>query len=45
MTASLSRLQSFYGDLKAPVLLRAMIKEEFPGNIAMLTSFGADAGL
>jgi len=45
MSASLSRLQSFYGDLKAPLLLHAMIKEEFPGSIALLTSFGADAGL
>lgn len=45
MTASLTRLQSFYGDMNAELLLTAMIKEEFPGSIAMLTSFGADAGL
>jgi phosphoadenosine phosphosulfate reductase len=45
MSASLTRLQSFYGDLKTPLLLHAMIKEEFRSNIALLTSFGADAGL
>jgi phosphoadenosine phosphosulfate reductase len=45
MNASVSRLQSFYGDLTAPALLRTMIKEEFPGTIALLTSFGADAGI
>lgn len=45
MTASLSRLQNFYGDLDASSLLRAMIKEEFRGHIALLTSFGADAGI
>ncbi len=45
MMASLSRLQNFYGELPAPLLLHAMIKEEFPGRIALLTSFGADAGL
>jgi phosphoadenosine phosphosulfate reductase len=45
VSASLSRLQSFYGDLNAPLLLHAMIKEEFEGRIALLTSFGADAGL
>ncbi len=45
MTASLTRLQSFYGETTTPLLLHAMIKEEFPGSIALLTSFGADAGL
>lgn len=45
MSTSLDRLQSFYGDLNTELLLTAMIRQEFPGNIAMLTSFGADAGL
>ncbi len=43
MTASLSRLQSFYGDLEAPALLHVMTQIEFPGKIALLTSFGSDA--
>jgi phosphoadenosine phosphosulfate reductase len=43
VSASLSRLQSFYGDASARLLLRAMIKEEFAGTVALLTSFGADA--
>ena len=42
---SLSRLSMFYGDLDAPLLLRAMIREEFPGKIALISSFGADAAL
>lgn len=42
---SITRLQTFYGALDAPLLLRAMIKEEFPGQIALLTSFGSDAAL
>jgi len=45
MTTSLARLQNFYGELSAQLLLDAMIKQEFAGGIAMLTSFGADAGL
>lgn len=45
MTTSLNRLQNFYGELNTTLLLNAMIKQEFAGNIAMLTSFGADAGL
>ena len=45
MSVSLSRLQSFYGDLDALPLLRAMIQREFSGKIALLTSFGADAAL
>lgn len=45
MTASLDRLQNFYGELSAELLLATMIRQEFPGTIAMLTSFGADAGL
>jgi phosphoadenosine phosphosulfate reductase len=35
----------FYGDLDAPLLLRAMIKDEFPGQIGLISSFGADAAL
>lgn len=42
---SLSRLQMFYGDMDAPLLLRSMIKEEFAGEIALISSFGADAAL
>src|SRR5690348_4194258 len=45
MTTSLDRLQNFYGELDTQQLLRTMIKQEFPGTIALLTSFGADAGL
>lgn len=45
MSASLSRLSMFYGEFGAPALLRAMIKEEFPGKIALISSFGADAAL
>jgi phosphoadenosine phosphosulfate reductase len=45
VNASLQRLQSFYGELDTPLLLHAMIKEEFPNHIGLLTSFGADAGL
>lgn len=42
---SLSRLQNFYGELDAPLLLHAMIREEFAGQIALISSFGADAAL
>jgi phosphoadenosine phosphosulfate reductase len=42
---SLSRLQEFYGDLDTKLLLRAMIHEEFSGEIALISSFGADAAL
>jgi phosphoadenosine phosphosulfate reductase len=42
---SLTRLQAFYGDFDARPLLRAMIREEFPGRIALISSFGADAAL
>ncbi len=45
MSASLTRLQSFYGELKAQLLLHAMIKREFPGTAALLTAFTADAGI
>ena len=42
---SLSRLQMFYGDLDAMSLLRVMIREEFAGRVALISSFGADAAL
>jgi phosphoadenosine phosphosulfate reductase len=42
---TISRLQMFYGELDAQLLLHAMIKEEFPGKIALISSFGADAAL
>lgn len=45
MTISLSRLQTFYGHMDAPDLLFVMIKEEFKGKIALLSSFGADSAL
>jgi len=45
MNTSLTRLQSFYSEIKTPLLLHTMIKREFPGSIAVLTSFGAEAGL
>ena len=45
MNTSLSRLQSFYGELSAPLLLHATIKREFPGNVAVLTSGGSGAAL
>lgn len=42
---SLSRLCMYYGEFGAPALLRAMIRDEFPGKIALISSFGADAAL
>jgi phosphoadenosine phosphosulfate reductase len=45
MNISLTRLQSFYGDFKAPLLLHTIIRQEFPGSVALLTSFDADAAL
>ncbi|MGE0753654.1 MAG: phosphoadenylyl-sulfate reductase [Alphaproteobacteria bacterium] len=42
---SLTRLQMFYGDLDATALLRRMIQQEFKGQIALISSFGADAAL
>ncbi len=47
MTASrsISRLQTFYGDMQDEQLLAAMIKDEFKGRIALISSFGADAAL
>ena len=45
MAPSLSRLQTFYVDFEAEPLLRAMIHEEFKGNIALISSFGADSAV
>lgn len=45
MSASLSRLSMFYSEFGAPALLRAMIRDEFAGKIALISSFGADAAL
>ena len=42
---TVSRLQMFYGDLDALPLLRAMIRDEFKGEIGLISSFGADAAL
>lgn len=42
---SLSRLQAFYLGVAPELLLRAMIRQEFPGKIAVLSSFGADSAL
>lgn len=42
---SLTRLQMFYGELDAVPLLRVMIRDEFAGRIALISSFGADAAL
>ncbi len=42
---SLSRLEAFHGHLKALPLLRVMIRDEFAGKIALVSSFGADAAL
>lgn len=41
MSASLSRLLSFYSELKPELLLHAMIKREFNGSIALLTTLTA----
>ena len=40
-----ARLQRDYGHLAAEPLLRAMIGGEFPGRIAVVSSFGAEAAL
>lgn len=45
MTASLSRLLTYFGDYEAEQLLRATIKDEFKGKIALISSFGADSAL
>jgi hypothetical protein len=45
MSASLSRLQSFYSGLKAPLLLHAIITREFPGHVAVLACAPDEAGV
>jgi phosphoadenosine phosphosulfate reductase len=45
MSISISRLQTFYGHLGAHDLLSSMIHDEFKGEIALLSSFGADAAM
>jgi phosphoadenosine phosphosulfate reductase len=42
---SLTRLQMFYGELDALPLLRIILREEFKGEAALISSFGADAAL
>lgn len=38
-------LTARYADRAAPELLRAMIEDEFPGRIALVSSFGAEAAI
>ncbi|MEM7616969.1 MAG: phosphoadenylyl-sulfate reductase [Pseudomonadota bacterium] len=45
MDKSLTRLQTFYHHLEDEQLLEQMILHEFPGKIALLSSFGADSAL
>lgn len=42
---SLSRLQMFYGELDALPLMRVIIRDEFKGECALISSFGADAAM
>lgn len=42
---SISRLQTFYGQMDAHSLLHAMIKEEFVNRIGLVSSFGAGSAL
>lgn len=44
MNISLSRLRSFYSEFNAPLLLHTMMRQEFPGSIAVITSCNAEAG-
>ena len=39
------RLNARYADADAETLLRAMIEDEFPGRIALVSSFGAEAAV
>jgi phosphoadenosine phosphosulfate reductase len=41
----IARLQRCYGQLAVEPLLRAMIEREFPGRIAVVSSFGAESAL
>ncbi len=43
--AEFARLQRQYGQLAAEPLLRAMLEREFPGRIAVVSSFGAESAL
>ncbi|NDF13111.1 MAG: phosphoadenylyl-sulfate reductase [Proteobacteria bacterium] len=45
MTASLSRLQTFYSELDAEPLLHVMTTQEFKGKIAAFSSFGSYSAL
>ena len=39
------RLNARYADADAETLLRAMIEDEFPGRVALVSSFGAEAAV
>jgi phosphoadenosine phosphosulfate reductase len=41
----IARLQQHYGQLAAEPLLRAMIENEFPDRVAVVSSFGAESAL
>lgn len=43
--ARANALAARYGHLKAEALLRVMIEHEFPGRIALVSSFGAEAAV
>jgi phosphoadenosine phosphosulfate reductase len=43
--SEIARLQRRYGQLAAEPLLRAMLENEFPGRIAVVSSFGAESAL
>lgn len=43
--AAAQDLAARYGDLAAPDLLRHMIEREFPGRIAVVSSFGAESAV
>ncbi len=45
MAKSLSRLQTYYDGMEAHIVLNSMIKQEFPGKIALVSSFGAHSAL
>ncbi len=45
MTDRLTKIQSAHGALSDEALLEAMIKDEFKGKIALISSFGADSAL
>lgn len=42
---SLESLEKKYSDMSAEQLLQAFITEEFPGKIALVSSFGIEAAL